>query len=514
MNRRQILSLLAAGLLARPRHVNAQTPGRAGAVAPGPAEAPEKLDQYGGYKDVSVPGGATGYFRLGKLGSRSLLATPEGNAFWLRAVYSIDITDGGWQVQQGLQRKYSTQAGIPWQPWVRDVVQRMRQWGFNAIGEYSSEYAFPVESYYRGWSNPEKMPFIRIVNCSLWAKGRGVQNVFDIDYGRFPTVHHGEMRDVFDPRFESASREVATDSRSDVKVFTPKPLTNSPWLIGTTIDDADYTRGIKSAGHEHVGWLVAVGRPNHSKGALRDMLKRKYSTIDALNSAWGSTYTTWESDGSWPNGRGFLDESGRGRWLGTDAWFVRSAQPQVRADLFSFLEIFADRYFSTTAKACRAYTPNQLVFGPAALGVGNHDEVLRAAGRHLDAIQIGWPRRGELWPLIDKAYALSGKPMFVWTTFLSQRDSPFKNKPADQWYEDYPTQAERGAAYDGYVRRLATTPGIIGLDWWAWMDKITGGEYANFGLVNTSDEPYEVFTAAVQRTNRAIGSILKQTAKP
>jgi len=501
MNRRSLLLLMAYSAVRAPRIAAAQ------GASP---DSPENLDQYGGYKDVRIPGGATGYFRVGTLGNRPVLATPEGNAFWMRAVYGIDITDGGTYTQQVLRKKYNLASGIPWQSWVPDVVQRMRRWGFNAIGEYSSEYSLPVVTFYRGWANPQKMPFIRILNCSPYAAGKGVRNIFDIDYGRFGGVYRGEMRDVFDPKFETLAREVAMDLRPDFKVFSPTPLTNVPWLIGTTIDDADYTRGIKSGTQEHIGWLVAVGKPTFSKEALRDMLKSRYSTVQGLNGAWGSTYSTFEADGSWPNGKGLLDESGRGTWIGGDSGQLTTARPQVRADLSAFLEIFADEYFSAAAKAVRAYTPNHLVFGPAALGVSNRPEVLRAAARHLDALQIAWPKRAELWPLIDKVYAVTGKPMFVWTTFLSQRDSGFKNKPADIWYEDYPTQAERGAAYESYVRRLAVTPGIVGIDWWAWMDKITGGENSNFGLVNINDDPYEQFLTAVVRTHRAIPALLKQ----
>src|SRR5437660_12517908 len=36
----------------------------------------------------------------------------------------------------------------------------------------------------------------------------------------------------------------------------------------------------------------------HTKLAWRDLLKAKYGTIGALNAAWGSNYTTFESGGT------------------------------------------------------------------------------------------------------------------------------------------------------------------------------------------------------------------------
>ena len=463
-----------------------QVPPTAPPLSASPSETLEKLDQYGGYKAIPVPGGATGYYRVGKLGSRVIFATPEGNAFWMRAAYLVD----------------SRPPAVWWTTWAPATVRRMREWGFNTIGEYSTNYAWPVETYSRGWANPEKMPFIYLWNGSRRAASARVANVIDVDFGRFPKLWRGQMRDVFDPNFETAFRTPPTE-------FT-RPLTSSPWLIGTTIDDADYTHGLKNIGHAHIGWVVAVGKPNYSKAALRDVLKAKYLTIAALNAAWGSSYTSFESDGGWPNGKGLLDESGRGTWIGADAWNLSTAHAPVKADLSAFLELFADKYFSVAAKAVRSYAPNNLVFGPAALGVATHAEVLRAAGRHLDALQVFASSNNELWANAVRAYSLSGRPLFVWKTLTAQKDSAIKNQPADTGWEDYPSQADRGRAYEAFLRRLLATPGIVGLDWWAWVDKTSQGENSNFGLVSTLDKPYEPFVASVTSAHQMIPTLLKQ----
>jgi hypothetical protein len=309
-------------------------------------------------------------------------------------------------------------------------------------------------------------------------------------------------------------------------------LAQAPWVIGVTSDDRDYLFGfgsMRSMGgwHHHLGWIAMATAPTqaanpgiwrgatqgvtyadttvYTKLAVRDFLRGRYGSLAALNAAWGSNYTTWESDGArWPGGKGVLDESGRGRWMGKDFYSMTDAAPATRADLDAFVGVLSDRYFSVVAGAIRQVQPNHLVFSPAALSSRAHPEVLKAAGRHCDVLQIEghWDTDEQL----RRAYDLSGKPFFVWTTFMSQTDSPLAGKPG--WdNSDHPTQEERGRAYAAFVRRLLALRGsdgsypVVGLDWWAWTDKVTGGEGNNFGLVSNKDNAYDG-REAVRRPGR------------
>ena len=51
------------------------------------------LDQYGGYQDLPVSGGATGHFRTAKVGNRWVFVTPEGNTFWTVGIYCVDVDE-------------------------------------------------------------------------------------------------------------------------------------------------------------------------------------------------------------------------------------------------------------------------------------------------------------------------------------------------------------------------------------------------------------------------------------
>ena len=72
----------------------------------------QTLDQYGGYTGIAVPGGGTGYFRVAKMNNRWIFVTPDGNAFWMRAVYYTGYTsDGGTYVPDGHQGKIPERIG-------------------------------------------------------------------------------------------------------------------------------------------------------------------------------------------------------------------------------------------------------------------------------------------------------------------------------------------------------------------------------------------------------------------
>lgn len=528
-----VLVVLACGLLdiggavwptagsPQPHHAAAPSP------MPAPIVQPARLDPYGGFQGLPAPGGATGFFRLEKIGPRWLLVTPEGNVFWMLAAYGLDITDGGTKYIETLKKKYKSPEGMPWWPFVSQGARRLRSWGFNALGEYCTYYALPVPTFNRSEVNPERMPFIRLIRPSWYGLTSG--SFKDIIYGTDPAVYTGwrggHFPDVFDPNFETFARKLATD---EAREFT-EPLTGSPWLIGTTTDDGDDTYGFgpgpgtnQDKVHEHLGWMVAATAPSqtqnrsvgakyqdtvvYTKAAWRNHLVEKYETIANLNAAWGSNYTTFDSAGGWPkrktSGTGLLDEDGSGPWMGKDFYTLSDTNENLRADMDDFLYKLADKYFSSVARAIRAYVPHHLVFTPAAINAGARPQILRAAGQHVDAIQV-WvvPTTARTW--LANAYQVSGRPVFVWSTFTSQADSALSATRGWGPAYDYATQEERGQAYQQYLQELLSVRAedgaypVLGIDWWAWTDKVTGGESMNFGLVSNLDNAYDGREAAM-----------------
>ncbi|HEY7203346.1 MAG TPA: hypothetical protein VIA61_03585 [Methylomirabilota bacterium] len=479
-----------------------------------PAPSATGLDRYGGYADIAAEGTASGFFRVEKVGARWVLVTPDNHVFWVRSVYGVNTFDGGNAYVDAVKKKYNSPGGMPWAPFVRQASRRLKSWGFNTLGEYTTNYALPIPTYGRRDLNPESLPFISIINPSYWAKRyAGVKNIqLGVEAAVTPGLWRVEgFPDVFDPAYEAALPGFAARKA----MFNVTPLATSPWHIGTTTDDSDDLFGFGPVNtHNNLGWIAAatapaqtrndkIGKSNpkpsvykdtkvYTKYALRDFLRTRYSSLEKLNAAWGSKYTTWDSDGGWPNGRGFLDESGRGPWLGKDFRQLKDSAPKVRTDLNDFVGILADHYFKIVSTALREAQPHHLVIAP--VNALANPKILEAAGRHADIVQVGGSLKVDDF---RRVYSLVRKPILIWTTYMSQVDSPLGNNKKGWAGLDFPTQEERGAAYERFIQSIldfqaddGTYP-IIGIDWWAWTDKIVGGEGNNFGLVTNRDNAYD-----------------------
>jgi hypothetical protein len=274
----------------------------------------------------------------------------------------------------------------------------------------------------------------------------------------------------------------------------------------------------------HIGWIVAVTRPTqqhnyelgkpfglkreveydnqavYSKYAWRDFLRAKYGSLENLNAAWGSHYSTWESDGGWPEGHGLLDENGRHPWIGADYERLSDTAPPVAADMDAFLERFADRYFSVVAAAIRAATPNHLVLSPSMLNAHrglSRRPILRAAGRYCDLIQVH--QDPDTPALIGVTYQETRKPLISWVGIAARADSAV-DTPSDQG--EVKTQGDRGALYQRLVKTLLSYHSddgsypMVGLDWWEYMDKVD--ERVNWGLVTPQENAYDGREAVVR----------------
>ncbi len=458
-------------------------------------------------------------FRVQKVGNRWVFVTPDGYPFWMLGVFAVDetgsIDDLRDSYSNRILRKYGNK-----QTWAAQTVKRLKLWGFNTLAEYASLYMWPV-ALYGGRGNSEKMPFVMMMRPSYYGltnKDSYAPAPFkDLIAGTDESVYTGwrgnATPDVFDPNFERYSQ-------GWVKAINQETL-KSPWLIGVAVDDADNIVGFGPGPeisapriHPHIAWLVLVGNPQqvankrlqvtyadtkvYSKHALRDFLRAKYGTIGALNAAWGATYTSWESEGGWPSGKGFLDESGRGSWVGNDFDRLTKSNAGVRSDLDEFLYQYARRYFSVLTDAVRKHAPQALVFGPATLngwGGLTRRQILKAAGESLDILQAT-TRSQQVLDLTVK-YA-GDRPLIDWTGMVANEDSALWRYRFEISAEVTPvvhTQQDRGRVYAKVVVgdfEATTATGvkpIAGIKFWSYTD--SWGEKANWGLVSFLDNAYD-----------------------
>jgi hypothetical protein len=504
-------------------------------VLPVTAAKAQTLDEYGGYTSLPVPGGATGSFRVGKIGSRWVLATPSGNAFWMRSVYvaNIDdhVDDRGSTYHTRVIIKYGD-ADLTWGP---QQNRRLLAWGFNSHAEYASNWVLPWTTIndprWPTSTQPVKMP---AVPFPIQASSYSLRNLFNYASKPVKQVYYplakntaylgyggylGSFADVFDPNFTQwiagrlASAEFATYAAS-------------PYLLGFSSDDGDYTTGFgagkdfvpsQSNYHPHLGYIVAITAPTqtsatiegqsitysdttvYSKLAWRDFLIARYGTIGALNTAWGTSgfYTSFNSTGTWGTGTGLLDEDGRHTWMGTDPFGLTGAAAAVRTDLDDFLYQIATQYFSAYRTQIRAKYPNVLFFGPTTVGAWNapaRRQVLRAAGQFLDLMRISWD--GSQAQLDFTAQYAGDLPLAIWLGAVANPDSALWRYPQGGQADVFTTQSARASFYttrlSAMLAMTAASTGakpFVGLQWWQYTDN--WAEKSNWGLVTLSDNAYD-----------------------
>jgi len=500
--------------------------------APAAASRFPEMDPYGGLLSAHSPKGATGHFRLEKFGNRWSFVTPDGNAFFMLGVYNVSgdghVDEMGGTYNQRFLAKY----GKPEVGWPQ-VNRRLRAWGFNTIGPFSYRMTLPTNSEpsWPGGQQPVKMPFVGLAgNPGITGRVIGAyKNLYQgLDHGIFPGEGGANFPDVFDLGFATfATKQYAHNS--DLARYK-----NSPWFIGCMTDDTDFLSGFgpgvdfatdpPGKYHWHLGFLALMTAPSqaanpyskpphqpyadtkvYTKYALRDFLLARYGTISALNAAWSSNYTTFDSDGGWGTGSGLLDENGRDShaWLrGRDArYYLSGTTPRLKADLDDFLYELSKKYFSTLRTAFKTVAPKNLFFGPTNLGgtgwrAPARGPILKAAGEYLDVLNVGTDASQA--QLNFMAQWAGDVPLAIWEGIVANPDSSrwryARQQSPATW--SVPTQQARGEKYkqdllnlwSGSAAATGSHP-FVGLLWWDWHDM--SSEQTNWGLVSLADNAYD-----------------------
>jgi hypothetical protein len=490
----------------------------AGVKAP---KIPERLqppafgDVYGGAPAHIQQG--TGFFTVAKVGKRWSFITPDGDPFWLRGVYHASEA---FIERDVMQQKYGGDVKL----WATQRNRRLLSWGFNALGEFTSPSGVPIGIRGSAEGNAVKLPVLLLINALAHAQsvpGRlglsdplkdVVRGVPQTAYSRY----RGVLPDLFDPHLADAFRaQIAEDNKTYTGGFADKS-----WVLGITPDDADFLFGLKggpAAGHPHPVYLIAVSKfyftsaqdsagrefrdhKLYSKYAWVEFLKNKYGTVQALNAAWKSNYSSFDDDGGYGEGRGVLDEDGRHRgWLGSDAFLLSGANPALRHDMDEFLYQLARRYADVAVGAIREVDRNHLIFSPGCInsrGYPTREPVLRAfSDAGIDVFCLAFSPLAPDLRGDNRAYDITGKPVFVWYGVTAAHDSGMHAFRPAYAAPNFPTQEQRGAAYARDLLNFYEASAkngdhyIIGIDFWELVDN--SSERTNWGLLSRRDNAYD-----------------------
>ncbi len=411
-----------------------------------------QYDEYGGWK--AIRGTATGFFHTELIDGVWWLVDPLGNVFVSKALchigFATDVSPvlGYSPFQRTNERKYGTR-----ERWVTATMERLWKWNFNTVGAYSDPIVMQ-----------QGMPYTLLVSMNAAAGG---------------SWWYGTFADVFSPEFrricEAQARRFCT------------PLKDDPYLIGYYTDNELPWRGRWQGGrHSLLRDFLSLEPDAPGKQRAIRFLREKYGTIDRLNHAWGTAFSSFEDLNA--------------------VYAVPGHEEEFPADDAEFQEIFAWQYFRVVSEAIRQADPNHMVLGDRFGSYDQPPEILRPAARYCDL--ISWNNYYREPPIegLRAKYAMTARPMLL-TEFAFRADDAGLPNTRGAGVR-VPTQKDRAAAFERYVTTLMREPYMLGYHWFKFADQPKegrfDGENSNYGVVNINDEPYTVFLETFIRVNGSI----------
>ena len=341
----------------------------------------------------------------------------------------------------------------------RIVQDRLRSWGFNTAGAYSS---LPI--VYQ-----KRMPYIQCIRSSRGAPKppAGAWNS--------PNLGGGILWDVFRGDFDGAD---------------PGPQmgggASDEWCIGYILDVQGRGEQPVDLGKDDISYALGTLRQAYdpavkvcAKTVFLDDLKAKYPAIAMLNAVWGTSYASWDA-----------------LLASRDTPDVKKAQD----DLAAFTAKAFDTWFSKAAWGHRLFVGKGLYMGPL-LEPANTSAAI-AAAKHCSVLcyRLNWnsPAEFKLPDGLDSPVIIA--------------EFGFAALDRGMLAGNLPDQAARAAAYKQFMLDALKHPQIVGCHWSRFRDYPATGrarDEANYnaGFVDAADTPYaEMIQAA-----REIGKTMYRT---
>lgn len=444
---------------------------------------PEDWDQYGGWK-----GGpkyeATGQFYVKKIDGKWWMIDPEGYLYWSHGVVRVTTSsavtplDGRKFYFDALPqdeadpfyRFYFTHDNLLYPYYTaRNIKETYDFSSANAYRKYGDDYkavfADLAHRRLRSWgmntmansSDPEICAMDRTVyneRVDLGAPVAGFPKwpVLEGSGGWWPFI------DPFDPLFPMCVR---------AHLEAKKTQLDDPWCQGFYVDNE-----INWGDRKLMASLALKASPKQAgKLVLVDALVRKYSGIEALNSAWGTSFKDWNA-------------------------LIQNRKPLPSAadgDLGELSLLIVREYFKTVREVFKQVAPDKLYMGCRFAGAPEF--VVRIAAEYVDVMSYNnYTYTRETFSLPE---GIDLPVMYGEFHFGALDRGLFHTGQVATF-----SQKNRARAYGDFVRSCLKNPCIIGTNWHQFSDQsCTGrfdGEDFQVGLTDCCDTPYPETIAALR----------------
>jgi len=343
--------------------------------------------------------------------------------------------------------------------WASITAERLKKWGFNTIGAWSSPEMFNQNLVYTVILN-----FAESTGRS-WLKGT------------FPDVFSKEFKNAVERRAENLCKRCRDD----------------PLLLGYFLDnELRWAPDWRSNKHLLEDFL-AMDPEAAGKQAAVDFLKERYQgRIENFNLVWDVSLQSFDEI------------------LCVNVTSGMKANfEMIQKDCFAFLKLVAHKYFEICVGAIKKYDPNHMVLGVRFAGYAP-DEVVVECGRFCDIISFNW--YGETPPkeLLEHIYELTHKPIMITEFSFKAMDSGLPNTRGAGI--SVATQQDRADGYERYLKAGWDLPFIVGFHWFQYCDQPKegrfDGENSNFGLVKINDEEWEILTERIRKVNQELHELV------
>lgn len=429
---------------------------------------PSGWDKWGGWKDGPRQE-ATGFFYTKKVDGKWWLVTPEGSLYWSYGATGVGGGGEGSPVtgkeawfeelpidsaaakywgqgkgarfmyyQDGQEWKSFSFSGLnaerkygpDWREATADGLHsRLRNWGLNTIANWSDPVVYLKH----------KTPYVVAVSSA------------PLSLDHFP--------DVFDPAFTTSM-----NANMDAQKGT---TAGDPWNIGYFVDN-ELTWGSGRRGMRVAQGVLRAAPTAVSKAFFIQDLKAEYRDIAALNTAWGSSYASWDS-------------------LLAATTLPEPQTDAFKADCGDFGIEMAEKYFSTVRDAVKRVAPNNLYLGCRFHGYID-TEVVQVAAKYVDVIgyncyELPNDRLNQYRDKVDKPFIIGE---FGITSDLGQ--TPWRGQIYTQ------AEGERLLSMEKWLDQAFAHPALVGAHFFQFRDQpLTGrpdGEATLRGFLNGADTPH------------------------
>ncbi|HTQ08742.1 MAG TPA: hypothetical protein VMI31_01595 [Fimbriimonadaceae bacterium] len=356
-----------------------------------------------------------------------------------------------------LERKY----GSAWQATGdATAVKRLKTWGFNTLGPASDGILY---------NNPSiQMPNMQVAQIA----------------GNFRTITcPGQsfiMPDPYDPNW-------ATAVNSTLAPLVPT-LNRDPYNVGLFVDnELPWAQSWTSANYRFDLAFNVLSAPSDqpAKQRFEKDLLTKYRTIAKLNSAWGTSFASFNA------------------LLANTSFRPAAPSLALQLDMRSFLTEFANQYFSIIRAKLTSLGYHGLYLG--CRFAYYCPEAVAAAVRYCDVVSFN------CYDMTPSQYRSDLKavnaPVLI---------SEFAFSASDQGRVGgsslcCPSEDDRVQAYQNYVADASTWPNLVGLQWYKWEDEVISGRMwdnsnQDLGIVSVTDVPYSQLVAAMAQANTAFNT--------